>query len=319
MPRFLCRLCGKGFSRQTFRADYRDHRPELNQEVFSRWVSGTGFRQIGREIGLAKRNVELKLRKIARHLRHLHYNLLGDLGSRVSLAFDEMETFEGCRSTRPLTVPFLIEQETTFLIDARCAPIPPSGKMTPERRLEIEKEVKRNGKRRNGSPRICAEVLATAAKHCGGARRVFIRSDQKKTYPKLFREAFGAARLRHLTVSSKRRRDTTNPLHRINLTLARARDLMGRLHRRSWLVTKVGSYLNLHLMAFACYRNYHCARFNDEDESPAQMLGLLPRRLTKGEMLSWRQDWGADRSVHPLSAWWESVRDWQRRAGIVTT
>ena len=64
-------------------------------------------------------------------------------GQQVSFALDEMETFEGCRSTRPLTVPFLIEQETTFLIDARCAPIPPSGKMTPERRLEIERRVRR--------------------------------------------------------------------------------------------------------------------------------------------------------------------------------
>ena len=318
VPRFVCRRCGKGFSRQTFRQDYRDHRPDLNQEVWSRWVSGTGIRQIGRELGIHKRNLELKLRKIARHLGHVHHNLMGRFGERASFALDEMETFEVCRSTRPLTVPFLIEQETTFVVDARSAPIPPSGRMTPARRQAIALEEARHGKRPNESRRVCAEVLATAARHCESARLVHVRSDQKKTYPELFRAAFGAARLRHLTVHSERKRDTTNPLHRINLTLARARDLLGRLHRRSWLVSKAAKCLDLHLLAFACYRNYHCARFNGEDESPAALLGFVPRRLSKGELLSWRQDWGPERSIHPLSPWLESVAEYRARTARTT-
>lgn len=313
VPRFVCRLCGRGFSRQTFRQDYRDHRPDLNQEVWSRWVSGSGIRQIGRELGIQKRNLELKLRKIARHLGQVHHNLMGEFGERASFALDEMETFEVCRSTRPLTVPFLIEQDTTFVVDARCAPIPPSGRMTPARRQEIAVDEALHGKRPNDSRRVCAEVLATAARHSRTARSVHVRSDRKKTYPKLFRDAFGRERLRHLTVSSKCKRDTKNPLHRINLTLARARDLMGRLHRRSWLVSKAARCLDLHLMAFACYRNYHCARFNGEKESPAQLLGFVPRRLSKGELLSWRQDWGPDRSIHPLSPWLETVTEYRER------
>jgi len=55
VPRFRCRLCQKRFSRQTFRADYRDHKPHLNAEVLSRLVSGTGLRQTAREVGLSFR------------------------------------------------------------------------------------------------------------------------------------------------------------------------------------------------------------------------------------------------------------------------
>jgi transposase-like protein len=313
VPRFVCRKCGKGFSRQTFRPDYRDHRPDLNAAVLSRWVSGTGIRQIGRELRITKRNLELKLRKIGRHLRDLHHNVMATFPAGASFAFDELETFEGCRSTRPVTVPVLIEQESTFIVDARSAPIPPSGRMTPKRRKLIAEEQARHGKRPNRSREVCAEVLATAAARCRDVRSVHVRSDQKKTYPKLLEAAFGASRLKHLQVSSKRKRDFTNPLHRINLTMARLRDLMGRLHRRSWLVTKRREYLDLHLMAFVCYRNYHCARFNDEEESPAQRLGFMPRRLSKGELLSWRQDWGPERSPHPLSPWLESVAEFQAR------
>ena len=39
---------------------------------------------------------------------------------------DEMETFEGCRSTRPLTLPVVIEAESMFIVDARCAPCAPT-------------------------------------------------------------------------------------------------------------------------------------------------------------------------------------------------
>lgn len=313
VPRFRCRRCRRTFSRQTLRSDYRDHKPHLNQEVFSRLCSGAGLRQTARELGIGKRNLELKARKIAEHLGCLHHNLMGEFEGELSLAFDEMETFEGCRSTRPVTVPVLIEQESTFLIDARAAPIPPSGRKTPRRRRLIEADERRNGKRRNESRRVCAEVLATVAKRCAKATAIRFRSDRKPTYPKLLREAFGPERVRHLRISSKRPRDTTNPLHRINLMLARLRDLLGRLHRRSWLVTKQRRYLELFLMMFACYRNYHCARFNGETQCPAERLGFVPRRLTKGELLSWRQDWGAERSPHPLSPWLESVAEYRER------
>ena len=68
VPRFVCKVCRKGFSRQTFRSDYRDHRPHLNVEVFRLLASGLGLRQTSRLVGLTLRCTELKFRKIARHL-----------------------------------------------------------------------------------------------------------------------------------------------------------------------------------------------------------------------------------------------------------
>jgi len=93
---------------------------------------------------------------------------------------------------------------------------------------------------------------------------------------------------------------TWNPLFPINHTEAMARDLMGRLRRDSWLVSKKRRYLDLGLALFAAYRNYVRARFNGEDESPAQRLGFVNRRLRVGEVLSWRQDWGRG-SIRPDS------------------
>ncbi len=280
--------------------DYRDHKPHLNVALYSLWISGVGLRQSARELRITLRNVQNKFVKIGRHLRDMHHNLMRPIEREASFAFDEAQTFEGCRDTRPLTVPFVIEQSSFFLVDARCGPIPASGGMSARRRRAIERERELNGPRPNASRALVGAALARAAALVPQQTEVHVRSDMKSTYPGLLRKAFGAARVLHEQVSSRLPRNTKNPLHRINLMLAIARDLMSRLRRRSWLISKLAARLDLHLAMFACYRNYVRPRFNGERDSPAQRLGLLRRRLTKQELLSWRQDWRVERCIGPL-------------------
>ena len=158
VQRYRCSRCGRSFSRQTFRVDYCDNKHWLNAQVFGLLSSGVGYRQIARQVGMSPRNVEMKARKLMRHLSLLHRRLMGRFGSRRTFAFDELETFEGCRSTRPVTVPILIDQETTFIVDACSETIPPSGKMTKRRKRLIAEEQKRSGKRRNRSRLACLSV-----------------------------------------------------------------------------------------------------------------------------------------------------------------
>ena len=84
VPRFRCRNCGKGFSRQTFRMDYRDHRPELNPTLFMLLASGLGLRQCSRILALSLSCTQLKFRKIARHLRAFNANLRGPLPAHAT-------------------------------------------------------------------------------------------------------------------------------------------------------------------------------------------------------------------------------------------
>ena len=79
IPRFLCRTCKRGFSRQTFRQDYCDHRPNLNARLFQLIASGVGLRQASRNLKLSLSCTQLKFHKIARHLRRLDLNLRGPL------------------------------------------------------------------------------------------------------------------------------------------------------------------------------------------------------------------------------------------------
>lgn len=301
VPRFRCRACRRTFSRQTFRMDYRDHRPDLNARLFRALASGLGLRQCARNLRLSLRCTELKARKISRHLRRLNLNLRGPLPADASFQLDEFETFEGRRNTRPLSVPLLIEKRSHFIVWAESATIRPRGKMTKARRAAMAEDEARFGRRRDRSRRSLRRTFARASELSSSLPKVLLETDQKSSYVELAKEAFGRDRLVHGRTSSRLPRTVANPLFPINHTEAMARDLMGRLRRESWLVSKARRYLDLGLQVFMAYRNLVRRRFNYDDFSPAEMLGFAPRRLTETEVLGWRQDWGA-RSPAPLAA-----------------
>jgi len=312
VPRFRCRSCGRGFSRQTFRADYRDHRPDLNVRLLELLCSGVGLRQSSRLLGLTLRCTEIKFRKLARQLRHLHLNLYRQarLPQRVRLQFDELETYETRRNTRPLTLPILIQTDTRFMVWAESATIRPSGRMSDARRRAIAEDERRYGPRVDRSRASILRTLRRGAAFTKGMG-VRLETDEKKAYPRLARRAFRGRSLRHLKSSSKLPRDVHNPLFPINHTEAMARDLMGRLRRESWLVSKKRECLDLHLQVYMAYRNYVRPRFNRDWLTPAQLLGVVQRRMRATQLLGWRQDWGA-RSIHPLAG--RSARRTVRRA-----
>jgi transposase-like protein len=301
IPRFTCKHCHRSFSRQTFRQDYHDHYPHLNAELYRLLCSGMGLRQSARLLKLSVHGVQLKFRKIARHLWHLHRNLTSTFRDGVEFQLDEMETYEGRRNTRPLTLPVLIESRSMFIVSADCAPIRPSGRMSESRKKAIEEEEKRSGPRKDESRPCIRGVMEDAARHCRDLDRVRLRTDEKKAYPPLARQLFGARRLVHRQFSSKLPRDKDNPLFKINLTNAMARDLNGRLRRKSWLVSKMGKYLRAQLAYFITYRNYVRRRFNEDEEedTPAALLGFVKGAMRVQQLLSWRQSWGKD-SIHPL-------------------
>ena len=300
VPRFQCRTCGRGFSRQTFRSDYRDHRPDLNTPLFLSLASGLGLRQSARNLGLSLRCCELKFRKLGRHLRRLNLNLRGPLPAGSRLQFDEFETYEGRRNTRPLSVPILLERDSRFVIWAESATIRPHGRMSEPRQQAIAADERRFGPRRDNSEQAIRRTLERGAQLAAGLQSVELETDEKVTYPRLAQAAFGAERLVHGTTNSKLARLTWNPLFPVNHTEAIIRDLTGRLRKQSWLVSKRRRYLDLALQIFLAYRNYVRRRFNSCDESAAQHLGFVRRRLRPGELLSWRQDWGPQRSLRPL-------------------
>jgi hypothetical protein len=300
VPRFQCKTCRRGFSRQTFRHDYRDRRPRDNVRLFLLLVSGVGLRQAGRLLDMDVRAVQQKFCKMARTLGWLHGNLCPALPADRTWLLDEEETYE-CASIRPLTMPVLIERQTWFVVATAVGSIRRLAPAGTARRRRQDREERQNGPRPDQSSECVRAVLDDLARKVPHGN-LTLHTDQKASYATLARDVFGE-RLAHVTTAGTRIRDTHNPLFPINTTLAMTRDNCGRLRRRSWLVTKKAERLQDHLSLFVGYRNYVRRRFNgdEEAETPARFLGLLPRNLRRQEVLAWRQDWG-DRSIHPMSS-----------------
>lgn len=300
IQRFLCLTCRRSFSRQTFRVDYCDHRPHVNAQVFALLTSGVGFRQTSRVVHMSHGCVLRKAMKLGRMLGDLHRNLMGRLPEGRTYVLDEEETFESS-PLRPLTVPLLEERKTKFLVAATVAPIRRLARRGSRRRRRQEAYERRHGRRPDRSRdavRSVLEILRQAV----GQGAVHLLSDLKSCYPTVARSVFGDDLRSHQQVSSRLPRDFLNPLFGINLAIAMARDNVGRLRRQSWLVSKLGDRLKLHLNQYIVYRNYVRKRFNRDQphETPAVLLGLLPRQLDREEVVMWRQDWG-ELSCHPLS------------------
>lgn len=295
VQRFECLACRRRFSIQSFRVDYRLKKPALTGDVFEHMVAKTTQRQTARALGVNRKTVAHRLRLLGEHSFEFHQERLRRVEARGGVvghwSLDELETFESNRRLKPLTVPVLIETGSFFIVHAECAPLPPRRPLKPaaERRLaEIEAV---EGKRRSGSTkavRACFEQLDRIA---DPNEPLWVVTDKKKTYPGILRSIFGQ-RVRHVAISSKRTRDTRNPMFRINLTLAMMRDGMSRLVRRSWAGSKVSRCLVLHNWVWIAYRNYLRPMTNQEAQgagrTPAMVLGVESKRWSRADFLRWR-------------------------------
>lgn len=300
VPRFRCKTCRRTFSRQTFRHDYRDKRPQTNAPLFCLLTSSVSLRQAARIVGLDIRSVVQKLAKAGGTCR----GLLDNLGQRLppgrTLILDEEESYEGS-CIRTLTVPILIDRESTFVLAYDAAPTRRLAKAGSQRRARQDHE-ERNGRRADRSRACVDDVVARVARKLPQGAPVLVHTDEKPSYGPTLRRHFGS-RLVHVRTSSKVARDGANPLAPINRTIAMGRDNCARLRRDTWAGTKKRDFLVSQLHLFAAYVNLQRRRFNRDPEhrTPACILGMLPRSLTAEEILGWRQDWGL-RSPHPLDA-----------------
>src|SRR5262245_27796122 len=305
VPRFQCRSCERNFSRQTFRLDYRDHRPECNVQLFQLLISGCGLRQCGRIVQLSVRSVQRKFRKVARAMRQLNRNLLRSLPDTAHRTFllDEIETFEHSSIMR-LTVPVLIERESLAVLAVDVGPIRRVPRRGSHRQRWLARHELKHGSRGDRS-RACVRRVLGRLRRLWGQRPGLLQTDEKALYGALLRRQWpeSPATMAHETTPSRLPRTVCNPLFPINLTDAMLRDNNGRLRRRTWLVSKLGKYLRSQLELFVAYRNWHRPRTNFDvaERTPGVVLGLAERPFEFGEMLAWRQNW-RERSIHPTSA-----------------
>ncbi len=292
VQRFLCRTCRRHFSTQTFRVDYRLHKPTLHLRLFGAFVSKVTQRQSARNFECTRKTVVHRLRLLSKHSRDFHGKALGRAKDRGGLdgefQLDELETFENSRRLSPVTMPVLMELHSYFVVDVEVGTLPSRGRLS-GRELEMKLERDRTEGRRRSESRAavvrCVEVLERVR---DPDVQIVFSSDHKSTYPGVLEDVLvdGYVHERH---SSTARRDRANPLFPINHTLAMFRDGLSRLVRRSWGASKQREWLEIHAWVWIGYRNYirgitNCARRT----TAAMALGVVARQFSAKTFFEWR-------------------------------
>ena len=173
VPRFRCKSCNRGFSRQTFRLDYHDRKPHCNDPLFSLLTSGVGLRQSGRVVGLGPSAVQYKARKLSRGMRLLNRNLLAALPPDRSYLLDELETFEQ-QSICPLTVSVLIEKSSLAVVATAVAPIRRVARRGSRRQRWLARHESEHGRRPDRGRQCVRKVFGRFKRLLGGHRGTLI-------------------------------------------------------------------------------------------------------------------------------------------------
>ena len=288
VPRFLCRACGRRFSAQSFRLDFRLQKPHLNVPILHYLVSKVTHRQTARVLRCDRKTVHRRLSLYARALDELHQFFLRRArrqgGLRGVFSLDELETFEQNRRLKPVTVPVLIHRDTRFVVHLETGQLPARGR----RSAADEAKKRRMGPRPSESAQVvdrCFAKLKEVHRRSDGLQLI---TDGKRTYGPIARRHFGV-RWSHARVPSEAPRGVTSPMFPINHTLASLRDNVSRLVRRSWGASKLKENLTKHARVWLAWRNYARPITNARPRaSAATALGLATRRLAAADLLRWR-------------------------------
>lgn len=292
VQRFRCLSCGRRFSRQSFRLDYRQRKPFLNGSIFACLVSKVNHRQTARILRTDRKTVERRLQLWGDAMREYHEaqleraRRLGGLSGAWTL--DEQETYERDRRLQPVTLPILVHWRAYFVLHAETAALPSRGNLSAMDRIRKEQLEAHAGPRRSGSSDAVERCLRAWKRVHRGGFAEFI-TDRKSTYPVLYKKTFGPQAGTHVRVASSETRNRRNPLFPINHTLAMLREHVSRLARRTWAASKLRRRLTCHLWIWIAWRNYVRGITNRAPgTTPAMAVGLLRAPVPIRRLLLWR-------------------------------
>lgn len=293
--RFRCRPCGAWFSSSTFRDDYWKKLPDLAAPLYHLIADGKGLRQSARALKVSPTTVRRRQRWLAGQALLLHVDQERRLHGRLDepVVLDGLRSFAGSQFEMA-ELNTALTTDTAFWLALDPIPLRRSGRMTARQRQQRRR---RDG--RLGRPDPRARQRATEAALCRlgrllpKGRTLRLRTDEEPDYARAVARLSGLIPIRHHTVSSRRRRDTANPLWRINHLHRVMRHSLANLKRETIAHSKHLAGLMDRAVIHRCWLNNtkgvterHAAGART---TPAMKLGLALRRLRGEDLFAWRR------------------------------
>ncbi len=281
VQRYLCQHCGRNFSAQTFSPTYWLRRPELLTAIFHRVLGCSALRQIAAEFAVSHTTVLGQVERLGRHCLLFHEALRPRDAPRETLVLDGLRSFESGQYW-PFDANLLVGA-SHFVYGFNDAELRRSGTMTKAQRKKRRRLERRFGRPDPQATRRAVEELLDRLLPPGSEAELW--SDDHGAY----RRALARLRerqVRHRTISSRAPRTATNPLFPVNLADLLIRHT-GANHKRETIAFSKRRQGALYRLAiWQVWRN--CLKWTSErrrERTPAQALGILPRRLRVEDVL----------------------------------
>ena len=163
IPRYRCRVCGKGMSQQTFSVTYYLKRPELLPHVAAGLNAGSAHRQLARSLGCDPSTVTRQAERIARHCILLSAKALEEIDTITeTVVYDHFESFVYSQDL-PVGLGTAVGHRSWYVYDQQLAPHGRGGKISPVHKKRQEDFYRLYGKPPRGeyrkSTRACLDLL----------------------------------------------------------------------------------------------------------------------------------------------------------------
>jgi hypothetical protein len=249
-----------------------------------RVLSCSAYRQIARDVGASPTTIMRLCDRLGRHCLLFHERLRPKDAPAESLAIDGFESFEFSQYT-PVHFHAAIGSRSHFIYGLTDSELRRKGRMTePQRRRRTALEASLGRPDPRSIEREMATLLELVVPE--GARATIL-SDEHRAYPRAVARLRQLGRaIRHLTTSSRISRTPDNPLFPVNLADLLIRHSQANHKRETIAFSKRRACAAYRMFVFLVWRNT-MKSFSErrQNESPAQRLGLLPRRLQVGDVL----------------------------------
>lgn len=285
IQRYQCPHCRRSFSSQTFATTYWLKRPDLPRALFLRLLACSAYRQIARDLSVSPTTVLRQTERLGRHCLLFHERLRPRLAPCEPLVVDGFETFERSQDI-PVHFHTAAGADSHFFYAFTDSELRRKGRMTDRQRRRRERRERTLG--RPDPKSIEREMAALVGLIVPPGGTAVVRSDEHPAYPRALRRLL-ERRLVHETVSSKQARTPANPLFAANLLDLLIRHSSANHKRETIAFSKRRQSAAERLAILLVWRNY-LKSFSErkQDATPAQRLGILPRRLTVDEVLATR-------------------------------
>ena len=280
--RFRCRACGRSFSTQTFDTTYWLKRPDIQIPILHGLQACSGFRQLGRSLGVAGTTVERQASRLGRHaLLHLERERPPGL-LREPLAIDGLVSFEYSQYW-PFEINIAVGVQSRFIYAFIDSELRRSGRMTKRQQLRRSQLEEAHGTPDPQATQKAVERLIHLAVR--SPQEVKALTDKHLAYPK----AFDAAphEVEHVTFTSRRDRGAGNPLQAVDHVDRMIRHSNANHKRETIAFSKRRQGAMERMAVMVAWLNFTKRRSEKDLSSPtpAQEMGLRSAATTQEEFL----------------------------------